>query len=144
MRGGARDMVEDDAPAGVQGGEGMTARDFSGDAHNSPYRKAMRIADRAELTGTELAAIAEGVREFDTWKSPEHRTAAALEKIASKVGPEKDSAAYEAGRLRRREVYALELAAVGWIGNEEDIAAVRESTAYKNLVARLAGRDAPA
>lgn len=122
----------------------MTERSFSGDAGNTPYRRAMKIADRAELTGSELAAIAEGVREFDTWKSPEHRTAAALERIANKVGPEKDSAAYEAGRLRRREVYALELAAIGLLGDPRAIELVQESNAYKNLVARLAGRDAPA
>jgi len=103
----------------------------------------MRIADRAELTGAELATIAEGVREFDSWKSPEHRAAVALEKIASKVGPEKDSAAYEAARLRRREVYALELLAAALIADDEGLEAIRESTAFRRLTVRLAGRDAP-
>lgn len=121
----------------------MTERDITGDAR-SAYRRAQAIANRAGLTADDLRAVADGVREFDAQRTPEQRAAAALERIANKVGPEKDSAAYEAGRLRRREVYALELAAIGWIGDPDAIAAIRESNAYKNLVSRLAGRDATA
>jgi hypothetical protein len=124
----------------------MTERDITGDARGSAYRKAQKIAEANALTDAEMREIAAGVREFDAARTPEQRSAAALEKIASKVGPEKNSEAYEAARLRRREVYAKELVAVALMADDlesEDMVAIRQTNAYKRLVARLAGRDAP-
>jgi hypothetical protein len=141
--------VEVDAPAGVRGQveEAVTERDITGNASGSAYRRAQKIAENAELTSAELRTIAEGVREFDAQRTPEQRTAAALERIASKVGPEKNSEAYEQARLRRREVYAQELLAVAMLAedvHDEHLVQIRQSNAYKNLVSRLAGRDATA
>lgn len=53
--------------------------------------------------------------------------------------------AFEERRLRRREVYAQELMAVAIMSDGfpgADLTGIRESAAYKTLVARLGPRDA--
>lgn len=124
----------------------MTDRDISGDATRSRFKAAQKLAGDLGLSPAAMDTIAEGVREFDALRAPEVRAAKALERIADKVGPEKHSADYEAARLRRREVYAQELMAVALYEDDpesEAMVGIRGSAAYKRLVARLAGQDAP-
>jgi hypothetical protein len=65
----------------------VTERDITGDAR-SAYKRAQRVAKNLDLTDEDMRIIAEGVREFDAQRAVEHRTAQALEKIASNTSPE--------------------------------------------------------
>lgn len=126
----------------------MTDRDITGDVkpNMSAYRKAQAIAKEHRLADDELRAIADGVREFDAQRSPEVRSLAALEKIATALGPGQsgkgESWEYEERRLRRREVYAQELLAVAYLAddvNDPNLEVIRQSFAFQRLVERLKG-----
>jgi hypothetical protein len=121
----------------------MTERDITGDAKGSAYKRAQRVAKNLDLTDEDMRIIAEGVREFDAQRAVEHRTAQALEKIASNTVPDREkenSWAWEERRLRRREVYAQELMAVAILADDvhdEALDKIRETQAYQRLVERL-------
>lgn len=125
----------------------MTERDITGDATRSQYRKAMKIADRAELTDEELRVIADGVREFDAQRSPELRTVAALETLAKNTTPDRDrenSWAWEDRRLRKREVAAKELSALALLADDEDVEKIKAGALYRRLFERVTSQlDAP-
>lgn len=124
----------------------MTDRDITGDVPRSAYRQAQAVARAANLPDDALRVIADGVREFDSQRSVEARTLAALEKIASALSPTSsgkgENHEYEERRLRRREVYAQELLAVAYLAddvNDPNLEAIRESAAFQRLVDRLKG-----
>lgn len=121
----------------------MTDRDINGDAVRSSYARARKLADSLGISNEAMETIAEGVREFDEQRTPEQRTVAALERLARNTAPERGdsgSREWEERRLRRREVYAQELMAVAVIlDDQEALAEVQQSPAFKRLVARLKG-----
>lgn len=123
----------------------MTDRNVAGDATRSKHKAAQRKATELGLTPEDLELLADGVREFDAFRAADVRQAKALEKIAANTAPERDaehSWKWEERRLRRREVYAQELAAFAMTCEdfqEPDMLAIRQSAAYRRLVDRLKG-----
>lgn len=118
----------------------MTERAVTGDVPVSRYRRSQKLAAQLGLTDADLTVLADGVREFDTTQSPEHRQTRALEKIAQNVGDERDPAReYEARKMRRREIAAAELAAIALLADDEDVEKIKAGQTYKLMFARVTG-----
>lgn len=124
----------------------MTERNVSGNAVRSRHAQARKVAAEKGLSPEVMEILAEGVREFDAQRSTEQRSAAALEALAAfftsahRGGDGLERWEWEEKRLRRREVYALELAAVAFMSDDvgdDALVAIRKTAAFKRLMTRL-------